>query len=156
MKTLQEWVYAGPTYTPPRMIQHTVDEAIGLKDDLAQDRLEIVDLRNERDSLKVDALQTKRKVRINMSGSLLQSRTNEILEHANAAWDEHKELLNFSHEHLRWQCFISCSLSHMSKMIAVLEISLIRPLPSFLHVIVESFKVKFEITKQLVMSPSPQ
>lgn len=131
------------------MIQHTFDKEIGIRNDLAQDGLEIVDLKNERDSLKVDALYTNKKVRMNMVGSILQSKISEILEHADATWDEHKELLNFFHEHLRWQHFLACSLSHMRKMIAVLEISLPRPLLGFLYVMVESFKIKFEVQKKL-------
>lgn len=89
MTTPQEQLYAGSFHTPLCMIEHTSNEFIGLRNDIAQGILEIVNLSNEKDVLKVDVLQMARRMNIDMEKSLLESKINEILDHADAAWDEH-------------------------------------------------------------------
>lgn len=68
-----------------------------------------------------------------MAQSFLESRVNEILDHANTTWDEHSELLEFSQELLKWKWFLAYILSHMRIFIVVLEVPLIRPFLDYLY-----------------------
>lgn len=132
------------------MIEYSSDEVMGLRNDLAQTRLDMTKLNNEIDMLKVDTSQVEKRVRVNMAKSLLGSKISDILDHTDPAWDEHKGLLRLSQEHLKWQCFLACSLSHMSKTIAALEVSLVKPLLDYLYAIIMSFRERFGVATHVI------
>lgn len=68
-------------------------------------RLQISRMNNEIDMLKMDASRMEKKAITKMSQSLLESKFNTNLDHVDAAWDEHRKILRFFEDNLKWQRF---------------------------------------------------
>ena len=81
-----------------------------------------------------------------MTKAILDSKFVVILDHDDATWDEHMEILGFYQEYLRWQRFLAFSLSLLSKMITVLEIALVKPLPLHLY----GFKMSLKLEHNMI------